>query len=221
MKPLILYSILGLFASSAFAFDANKVFENQKKAAFPDTVEIRMRTTVTLPEHPEQKMEISILNSGKDKSVTKIQSPQVNMKMVKNGNLMSVVDLKTGVKLPAQNIPDQNSPLDLEKQMGNANDYQTPLRENGLWKLVPKETGKPTLYYSEKEKRIVKMTANIEGAISESSFAYCKNECSLPGTLSSVTILTALPGNAQSKVQVEVLSAKKRSNLPEALFSVK
>jgi hypothetical protein len=221
MKLLILYSVLGLLVSSAFAFEVDKVFENQKKASFPDTVEIQMRTTVTLSGLPEQKMEMSILNSGKEKSVTKIQSAQVNMKIVKNKNLVAMVDLKTGTKLPVQNVPDQNNPLDLEKQMGNANDYQTPVKENGLWKLVPKEAGKPTLYYSEKEKRIVKMMVNINGSVSESSFTYCKNECSLPGTLSSVTILSALPGNAQSKVLVEVLSAKKRSNLPEALFSVK
>lgn len=213
--------ILSLFCVSLWAIDPARVFENQKKSAFPDTVEIQMRTTVTLPGNAAQKIEMTILNSGKDKSITKIYSPFINMKMVKNGSLISVTDLTTGAVLPAQNVPGESNVLDIEEQMGAPEDYEAPVKENGLWKLVPKKNGKPTLYYSEKEKRIVKMKALIEGVFAETNFSYCKNTCDLPGTLSKVEIVTIPQGGPPSTVIVEVISAKKRSNIPNALFNIK
>ena len=58
-------------------------------------------------------------------------------------------------------------------------------------------------------------------ATAETEYKYCDNSCLLPGTLSKVEIKTLMPNAQTSNVKVDVLSAKKRSNLPAALFNVK
>lgn len=111
--------------------------------------------------------------------------------------------------------------------MGRPEDYRTPVKENGLWKIVPKDDSKPVFFYSDKKRRVVKMIAKIPMnalggvATAETEYKYCDNSCQLPGTLSSVEIKTLMPNAQVSNVKVDVLSAKRRSNLPTALFNVK
>ena len=214
---LITFSMM--FMSSAFALDANTVFNNQKKSAFPDTCEMKMKTTVTLPGMAPQVVNTTVISAGTDKSVTTIESSMMNMKMIQNNGRMKVIDLKNGQTLPAQNMPKQN-PADITSQMGSASDYNVPVRAGALWKLVPKEASKPTLLYSEQVKRIVKMNTDVNGASAEISLNYCDASCTLPGTLKKTEIVTTLPSGEKSTVVMEIISAKARHILPAKMFNV-
>lgn len=208
-----------MLASSAFALDANTVFLNQKKSAFPDTCEMRMKTTVTLPGMSSQSVNTSVINAGPDKSVTTIESSMMNMKMIQNNGRMKVIDLKTGQALPAQNMPRQN-PADVMSQMGSPSDYKAPVKVGELWKLTPKDSSKPTLFYSEKAKRVVKMSAVVNGSTAEIALEYCDASCSLPGTLKKTEIVTVLPSGEKSTVVMDVVTAKARHILPTKMFNV-
>ena len=94
LAKLIVVSMM--IVSSAFALDANTVFANQKKSAFPDTCEMKMKTTVTLPGMASQTVNTSVINAGTDKSITTIESSMMQMKMIQNNGRMKVIDLKTG-----------------------------------------------------------------------------------------------------------------------------
>lgn len=219
MNKLIFFvSVLGMIVNAA-ALSLQTVFENQKKSAFPDTCETQMRTTVTLPNTLPQVVNMTLLTAGESKSVTTIKSSIMQMEMVQNNGRMKVTDLKTGKKLPAQNMPAQN-PADVNKQMGSPEDYNNPVAEGNLWKITPKDPSKPTLYYSQKKKRVVKMNVVVNGANAVSEFEYCDNSCPLPGTLKKVTIKTSVPQGGESTVVLEVLNAKQRHILPIKMFNV-
>jgi len=205
--------------SPTFALDLNAVFENQRKATFPDTCEMQMRTTVTLAGQPAQNVETTVVTAGENKSVTTIKSSMMQMKIVQNGSRMKVTDLKTGKALPAQNIPAQN-PTDINKQMGSPEDYKSPVLEGGLWRISPKDASRPTLYYSQKQKRVVKMEVPVNGMIAESVFDYCDNSCLLPGTLKKVTIKTVASQGGESIVVLDVVNAKQRHVLPGKMFDL-
>lgn len=217
LVKLITFSMM--FMSSAFALDANTVFNNQKMSAFPDTCEMKMKTTVKLPGMAPQVVNTTVISAGTDKSVTTIESSMMNMKMIQNNGRMKVIDLKNGQTLPAQNMPKQN-PADITEQMGSASDYKAPVRTGTLWKLVPKEASKPTLFYSEQVKRIVKMNTDVNGASAEISLDYCDALCILPGTLKKTEIVTTLPSGEKSTVVMEIVSAKARHILPAKMFNV-
>lgn len=219
IKMIKIFAAISFVAIQANALSLQTVFENQKKSAFPDTCEMQMRTTVTLPNMPPQVVDMDLLTAGESKSVTTIKSGVMQMEMVQNNGRMKVTDLKTGKKLPAQNMPAQN-PADVNKQMGTPEDYNNPVAEGNLWKITPKDPAKPTLYYSQKNKRVMKMNMVVNGANSVSEFEYCDNSCSLPGTLKKVTIKTSVPQNGENTVVLEVLRAKQRRMLPMKIFDV-
>ena len=208
-----------ILASSAFALDANTVFNNQKKSAFPDTCEMKMKTTVTLPGMASQTVNSSVINAGPDKSITTIKSSMMQMKMIQNNGRMKVIDLKSGQTLPAQNVPRQN-PADVTNQMGEASDYKAPVRSGSLWKLVPKDASRPTLFYSESAKRIVKMNTVVNGSSAEIALEYCDASCTLPGTLKKTEITTTLPSGEKSTVVMEIVSARARHILPAKMFNI-
>mgnify|MGYP004444638285 FL=1 len=137
--------IAAVLVAPSFALDLGAVFSNQKKAAFPDTCEMHMKTTVLLPGMQTQVVETDVLTAGESKSITTIKSSMMQMKMVKNGDHLKVIDLKTGKTMPSQNIPAEN-PADVNKQMGSPEDYNAPVKEGSLWKITPKDASKPTLY---------------------------------------------------------------------------
>lgn len=206
-------------AIQGYSLSLQTVFDNQKKSAFPDTCEMQMRTTVTLPNMQPQVVNMALLTAGESKSITTIKSNMMQMQMVQNNGRMKVTDLKTGKKLPAQNMPAQN-PADVNKQMGSPEDYNKPVAEGKLWKITPKDPAKPTLYYSQKSKRVMKMNVVVNGANAVSEFEYCDNSCPLPGTLKKVTIKTSAPQGGESTVVLEVLNAKQRRMLPAKMFDV-
>lgn len=205
--------------SSAFALDANTVFNNQKKSAFPDTCEMQLKTTVALPGMASQTVNTSVINAGPDKSITTIESSMMRMKMIQNNGRMKVIDLKSGQTLPAQNVPKQN-PADIASQMGEPSDYKAPVKSGNLWKLVPKDASRPTLFYSDKVKRVVKMNTVVNGSAAEIAMEYCDNSCPLPGTLKKTEIVTVMQGGEKSSVVVEVVSAKARHILPAKMFNI-
>lgn len=221
MNKLISIFFAGLFLAwiPAFALDLNAVFDNQKKAAFPDTCEMQMRTTVTLPGQTSQQVQTTIVTAGEGKSVTTIKSSMMQMKMVQNDGRMKVIDLRSGKVLPSQNMPSPK-PTDINKQMGSPDDYNTPVAEGNLWKLTPKDASKPTLYYSQKQRRVVKMKMVVNGTNAESSFEYCDNSCDLPGTLKKVVIKSSILQGGESNVVLEILNAKQRHVLPSKMFDV-
>lgn len=220
MNKLFKIAFMSLFvASSAFALDANTVFNNQKKSAFPDTCEMKMKTIVTLPGMASQTVNSSVINAGPDKSITTIESSMMQMKMIQNNGRMKVIDLKSGQTLPAQNMPRQN-PADVTSQMGDASDYKAPVRSGSLWKLVPKDASMPTLFYSESAKRIVKMNTVVNGSSAEIALEYCDASCTLPGTLKKTEIITTLPNGEKSTVVMEIVSARARHILPAKMFNI-
>lgn len=209
-------AVVNLAFGSAFALDLHAVFDNQKKAAFPDTCEIQMRTTVTLPGGTSEIVETTVIQAGESKSATTVKSRSMQMKIVQNDGRMKVTDLKTGKSLPA-NMPVQN-PADVNRQMGNPEDYNPPVAEGSLWKITPKDASKPTLFYSERKKRIVRMTVPVSGSVAETELEYSDASGELPGTLKKVTIVTRVAGG-ESKVVLEVFRAKRRHVLPGKMFN--
>lgn len=214
-----IFAAVSFVAIQGYALSLQTVFENQKKSAFPDTCEMQMRTTVTLPNMSSQVVNMTLLTAGETKSITTIKSSMMQMEMVQNNGRMKVTDLKTGKKLPAQNMPAQN-PADVNKQMGSPEDYNNPVAEGNLWKITPKNPSKPILYYSQKKKRVVKMNVVVNGAKTVSEFEYCDNSCPLPGTLKKVTIKTTTPQGGESNVVLEVLRVKQRRALPSKMFDI-
>jgi len=219
MLKKILLSLLAL-SSVSLAADAAAMLANQQKAAFPDTAEIRMRTTVTMQGMPSQVIESRLLAKGKEKAATEIKSPIMNMKIIQNGGKISVTDLKTGASLPANMAGQMGSP-DISHGMGKAEDYQAPVKEGTLWRLSPKDPAQATLFYSEEQKRVVKMQQIAQPGIqSETNIKYCDKNCPFPGTPVSIDIATQINGQTASKVLVEIISVQKLNAIPDALFEI-
>ena len=214
----LIIGILSIGFMHASALDLNAVFDNQKKSAFPDTCELQMRTTMTLPGGTSETVETTVIQAGKSKSVTTVKSRAMQVKIVQNDGRMKVSDLKTGMSLPASNMPVGN-PADMNRQMGNPADYNSPVAEDSLWKITPKDASKPTLFYSVRKKRIVRMAVSVQGATAETELEYSDASGELPGTLKKVTIVTKA-STGESKVVLEVLKAKPRHVLPSQMFNV-
>ena len=214
----LIIGILSIGFMHASALDLNAVFDNQKKSAFPDTCELQMRTTMTLPGGTSEIMETTVIQAGKSKSVTTVKSRAMQVKIVQNDGRVKVTDLKTGKSLPASNMPVGN-PADMNRQMGNPADYNSPVAEDSLWKITPKDASKPTLFYSARKKRIVRMAVPVQGATAETELEYSDASGELPGTLKKVTIVTKA-STGESKVVLEVLKAKPRHVLPSQMFNV-
>ena len=218
MKKIIII----LLACSCFsmAADVASILFNQKKAAFPDTAEIRMRTTVTMQGMPAQTMESRLISKGVEKNITEIKSSLLNMKIVRNGDKISVTDLKTGAVMPSQMAENSATP-DINQNLGSVEDYQKPVKEGGLWKMSPVNPEKATMFYSEELKRIVKMKQTIQQGIeNEINIKYCDNKCAIPGIPKSIEIETSINGQSSSKVLLEIISVQKLNSIPDALFNI-
>gem|GEM_PF-4231149 len=216
-------AILSLLAFSCFsmAADAAIILANQKNAAFPDTAEIRMRTSFAMQGMAAQTIETRLLSKGKEKSIAEIKSPLVNMRIIRNGGQISVTDLKTGEVLPSSMAGQQADALDINQGMGNAEDYFAPVREGSLWRLSPIDPAKATLFYSEEQKRVVKMRQTVQpGVFSETNIKYCDKTCTFPGTPASIEIATQISGQESAKVMLEIFSVQKPASIPDALFAM-
>jgi len=221
MLKKVTLSFLAL-CSVAFAADAATILANQKKALFPDTAEVRMRTTIAIQGMPAQVVESRLVTKGKEKTVTEIKSPLINMKIVRNGERFSVTDLKTGAAMPSQMADQAKAGMSsLEQDMGKPEDYLAPVKEGGLWRLSPKDPAGATLFYSDEQKRVVKMLQTVQpGVQSETIIKYCDSKCALPGTPVSIGIDTQMNGQSAAKVMLEIISAQKLASVPDAVFKV-
>jgi len=209
-----------VFCSASLAADAATILENQKKASFPDTAEIQIRTTVTMQGMPAQTIESRLLTKGKEKMVTEMKSPLMNIKMIRNGEQLSITDMKTGTTLPSQ-MAAQPGMQSLEQDLGKPEDYLAPVKEGNLWRLSPKDPAGAVLFYSEEKKRVVKIQQTVQpGVQSETNIKYCGKECALPGTPVSIDIATQMSGQTAAKISMEILSAQKLANVPDAMFAM-
>jgi hypothetical protein len=207
-------------ACVSMAADAATILANQKKAAFPDTAEIRVRTTLAMQGMPSHTIESRVISKGKEKNMAELKSPLMNMKIIRNGNRISVTDLKTGAALPSQ-MAGQAGMAGMEQDLGKPEDYQAPLKEGNLWRLSPLDPAKPILFYSEEQKRVVKMRQTIQSGIeSETSIRYCGKECSFPGTPAAIDIETLANGHSAAKVSLEIISVQKLQSVSDALFKI-
>jgi hypothetical protein len=214
--------ILSLFMCSclSMAADAATILANQKTAAFPDTAEIRMRTTMTMQGMPAQTVESRLISKGKGKSMTEIKSSLMNMKIIRNGDQISVTDLKTGATLPSQMAGQTGTP-DITQSMGNANDYLVPVKEGTFWRLSPVNPAQATLFYSEELKRVVKIQQAVQpGVQSETNIKYCGKECPFPGIPASIEIVTQTNGQTAAKILLEIISVQKPASISDALFAI-
>jgi len=218
LKKIIQTMFVCVYVS--MAADAATILANQKKAVFPDTAEIRIRTTITMQGMPAQTLDSRVISKGKEKSITELKSSLVNMKIIRNGNRISVTDLKTGAALPSQ-MAGQAGMASMEQDLGKPGDYQAPVKEGNLWRLSPLDQAKPVLFYSEEQKRVVKMRQIVQpGMESETSIKYCGKECAFPGTPAFVDIETLANGQSAAKVSLEIISVQKLPSIPDALFKV-
>jgi hypothetical protein len=209
-----------LAASVSMAADAATILANQKKAAFPDTAEIRVRTTIAMQGMPSQAIESRVVSKGKEKSMAELKSPLVNMKIIRNGDRISVTDLKTGAALPSQ-MAGMAGMAGMEQDLGKPEDYQAPAKEGNLWRLSPLDPAKPVLFYSEEQKRVVKMRQTVQPGIeSETSIKYCGKECAFPGTPTAIDIETLANGQSAAKVSLEIISVQKLQSVSDALFKI-
>jgi hypothetical protein len=218
LKKII--SSLFVCACVSMAADAAAILANQKKAAFPDTAEIRIRTTLTIQGMPSQAIESRVISKGKEKSMTELKSPLMNMKIIRNGDRISVTDLKTGAALPSQ-MAGQAGMVGMEQNLGEPQDYQAPVKEGNLWRLSPLDPAKPVLFYSDEQKRVVKMQQEVQPGIqSEISIRYCGKECAFPGTPIAIDIETLANGQKTAKVLLEIISMQKLTSVSDALFKI-
>jgi len=149
-----------------------------------------------------------------------MKSPLMNMKMIRNGEQFSITDLKTGATLPSQ-AAGQPGMQSLEQDLGKPEDYSTPVKEGNLWRLSPKNPAGAILFYSEEQKRVVKIQQTVQpGVQSETNIKYCGKECALPGTPVSIDIATQVNGQTTAKILMEILSAQKLTNVPDAMFAI-
>jgi hypothetical protein len=208
-------------ACVSMAADAATILANQKKATFPDTAEIRVRTTLAIQGMPSQTIESRVVSKGKEKNMTELKSPLMNMKIIRNGDRISVTDLKTGAALPSQMAGQAGGMAGMEQDLGKPEDYQAPVKEGNLWRLTPLDPAKPVLLYSEEQKRVVKMRQIVQpGMESETSIRYCGKECAFPGTPTAIDIETLANGQSAAKVLLEIISVQKLQSISDALFKI-
>ncbi|GBU24923.1 hypothetical protein R83H12_01559 [Fibrobacteria bacterium R8-3-H12] len=221
MSKKIILCLLA-FCSVSFAADAATILANQKKAAFPDTAEIRMRLINSMPGVPSQAIDIRTISKGKEKGMTELKSPLINMKIIRNGDKISVTDLKTGAVLPSQAAAQTGMMAGMDQDFGKPEDFHAPVKEGNLWKLAPIDPAKPVLLYSDEQKRVVKMRQIVQPGIeSETSIRYCGKECAFPGTPAAIDIETQANGQSAAKVSLEFISVQKLNEIPDALFEIR
>src|SRR5574344_575394 len=217
-------------ADNTTRLDVNELLKNQAKADFPDTSEIVMKITVSIPKVMTIEMKQSILQAGPDKSVITTKSSLSNTETIRNGNRIKVTDLKTGKRLPASYA--DNNIFKFYGKMGNPSDYETPVKEGDLWKITPFKDSLPTLYYSKCIERVVKAVSTNRDTTRVLSYEYFDETQEMAGIIKGGECLTGFyladsltrnyyaSDSLISTTTIDVISLKRRKNLPNGLFSV-
>lgn len=214
--------------------DVNTVFENQKKAALPDTIEKNYNTRAYSASIIDINFSVSVITAGPTKSVLTSNTSAfggVKVKTVRNDGRISVTDLKTGKRYPSSDA--EYDLTDFNRQIGMAADYNTQAEFDGkLWKLSPIDAANPTLYYSSCEDRIVKVSQVVGDTSTIYTYGYYDESADFPGAVSSVLIERSQylrddsyrdylkSDSLHTTYEIAVTSIKKRSALPSKMFDI-
>ena len=207
-----------------------EVFENQSKAAYPDTSEYQIKVYINSPEVLEMNFGMAILTAGPDKSITTVKNNLIQTETVRNNGRIKVTDLKTGKVLPSSNA--ETNLMDYGQFIGTSEDYSGVSFENGLWKLSPKDDAGKILYYSACEERIMKVFYVSGDSVTTMNYSYFDESADFPGTVKSMNLersvylrdaqMREYMKSDTMKVFMEwsLYKIKQRHLLPEKLFDI-
>ena len=162
------------------------VFENQGKAAYPDTSEYQIKIYINSPGVLEMNFGMAILTAGPDKSITTVKNNLVQTETVRNNGRIKVTDLKTGKVLPLSDA--ETNLMDFRQFVGTPEDYSGASFEDGLWKLSPKDDAGKILYYSACEERIMKIFYVSGDTVTTMNYSYFDELADFPGTVKSMNL---------------------------------
>ncbi|PWJ35802.1 hypothetical protein [Fibrobacter succinogenes] len=212
------------------SLDLEEVFENQSKAAYPDTSEYQIKIYINSPGVLEMNFGMAILTAGPDKSITTVKNNLVQTETVRNNGRIKVTDLKTGKVLPLSDA--ETNLMDFRQFVGTPEDYSGASFEDGLWKLSPKDDAGKILYYSACEERIMKIFYVSGDTVTTMNYSYFDELADFPGTVKSMNLErsvylrdAAMRDYIKSdsmKVFMEwsLYKIKQRHLLPEKLFDI-
>lgn len=207
-----------------------EVFENQSKAAYPDTSEYQIKIYINSPGVLEMNFGMALLTAGPDKSITTVKNNLVQTETVRNNGRIKVTDLKTGKVLPSSNA--ETNLMDYRQFIGSPEDYSGVSFEDGLWKLSPKDDAGKILYYSACEERIMQVFYVLGDTVTTMNYSYFDESADFPGTLKSMNLersvylrdaqMREYMKSDTMKVFMEwnLYKIKQRHLLPEKLFDI-
>ena len=207
-----------------------EVFENQSKAAYPDTSEYQIKIYINSPGVLEMNFGMALLTAGPDKSITTVKNNLVQTETVRNNGRIKVTDLKTGKVLPSSNA--ETNLMDYRQFIGTSEDYSGVSFEDGLWKLSPKDDAGKILYYSACEERIMKVFYVSGDTVTTMNYSYFDESADFPGTVKSMNLersvylrdaqMREYMKSDTMKVFMEwsLYKIKQRHLLPEKLFDI-
>ena len=207
-----------------------EVFENQSKAAYPDTSEYQIKIYINSPGVLEMNFGMALLTAGPDKSITTVKNNLVQTETVRNNGRIKVTDLKTGKVLPSSDA--ETNLMDYRQFIGSPEDYSGVSFEDGLWKLSPKDDAGKILYYSACEERIMKVFYVSGDTVTTMNYSYFDESADFPGTVKSMNLersvylrdaqMREYMKSDTMKVFMEwsLYKIKQRRLLPEKLFDI-
>jgi hypothetical protein len=207
-----------------------EVFENQSKAAYPDTSEYQIKIYINSPGVLEMNFGMALLTAGPDKSITTVKNNLVQTETVRNNGRIKVTDLKTGKVLPSSNA--ETNLMDYRQFIGTSEDYSGVSFEDSLWKLSPKDDAGKILYYSACEERIMKVFYVSGDTVTTMNYSYFDESADFPGTVKSMNLERSVylkDANMREYMKSDTMKVfmewslykiKQRHLLPEKLFDI-
>ena len=207
-----------------------EVFENQSKAAYPDTSEYQIKIYINSPGVLEMNFGMALLTAGPDKSITTVKNNLVQTETVRNNGRIKVTDLKTGKVLPSSDA--ETNLMDYRQFIGTPEDYSGVSFEDGLWKLSPKDDAGKILYYSACEERIMKFFYVSGDTVTTMNYSYFDESADFPGTVKSMNLERSVylkDANMREYIKSDTMKVfmewslykiKQRHLLPEKLFDI-
>ena len=207
-----------------------EVFENQSKAAYPDTSEYQIKIYINSPGVLEMNFGMALLTAGPDKSITTVKNNLVQTETVRNNGRIKVTDLKTGKVLPSSDA--ETNLMDYRQFIGSPEDYSGVSFEDGLWKLSPKDDAGKILYYSACEERIMKVFYVSGDTVTTMNYSYFDESAEFPGTVKSMNLERSVylkDANMREYIKSDTMKVfmewnlykiKQRRLLPEKLFDI-
>ena len=207
-----------------------EVFDNQSKAAYPDTSEYQIKIYINSPGVLEMNFGMALLTAGPDKSITTVKNNLVQTETVRNNGRIKVTDLKTGKVLPSSDA--ETNLMDYRQFIGSPEDYSGVSFEDGLWKLSPKDDAGKILYYSACEERIMKVFYVSGDTVTTMNYSYFDESADFPGTVKSMNLERSVYlRDAQMREYIKsdtmkvfmewsLYKIKQRRLLPEKLFDI-